>query len=380
MPTPTVLEDLRSRQSGLQTEIQGLIAERDKLYGEFQARMTTDTRPSEDEVARFDARRNHADETVRPTDEEIRAFDARVHSGPTDDEVRQFNAAHEERKTEIRQKMTELTELDDRVGEQSQLSHSQEVAQQSNRGIEFNAITSQRNVAMTYTAENQYRHSYFLDLAAMTSPDVRSRDQRMEGFQERLSSHAKEMADVLPQRWAARKAAAEARVDQAEQEFRGRVGMRRSGFEVSPFERGDPALTRATEQLAELEQRAPSRIVGQGGYAIPPLWLVDEYIPALRPGRVAAGLCRQMPLPAGTDSINIPRLLTPTLTGIQTADAAPVVSRDFSDTFQQANVKTVAGQEDVPIQLIEQSPGQILDRVLMTDLIADFGNVVGVAA
>ena len=106
-------------------------------------------------------------------------------------------------------------------------------------------------------------------------------------------------------------------------------------------------------------------------YAIPPLWLIDEYIPALRPGRVAAGLCKQMPLPEGTDSINIPRLLTPTLTGIQTADAAPVMSRDFSDTFQQANVKTISGQEDVPIQLIEQSPGQILDRVLMTDLIAD---------
>jgi hypothetical protein len=83
-----------------------------------------------------------------------------------------------------------------------------------------------------------------------------------------------------------------------------------------------------------------------------------------------------MPLPDGTDSINIPRLLTPTLTGVQTADAAPVVSRDFSDTFQQANVKTVAGQEDVPIQLIEQSPGQILDRVLMTDLIADYNKQV----
>jgi hypothetical protein len=53
-----------------------------------------------------------------------------------------------------------------------------------------------------------------------------------------------------------------------------------------------------------------------------------------------------------------------------------VVSRDFSDTFQQANVKTVAGQEDVPIQLIEQSPGQILDRVLMTDLIADYNKQV----
>jgi hypothetical protein len=81
-------------------------------------------------------------------------------------------------------------------------------------------------------------------------------------------------------------------------------------------------------------------------------------------------------LPEGTDSINVPRLSTPTLTAIQTADAAPVASRDIQDTFQQANVKTIVGQEDVPIQLIEQSPGQILDRVIMTDLIADYNQKV----
>lgn len=371
----SVLQDLMTRRSALQAEIEKLIEERNKLYDEFQTRMTTDSRPSEEEISRFEARRNHADTTVHPTDEEIRAHDARVNSGPTDDEVRQFNAAHVERRSVVSQKMAELEETNDRLEETSTLTRSQEIAQRSNAGIDFKEITRQRD-PLTYTPENQYRHSYFLDLAAMTSPDVRSRDQRMEGFQERLSSHSKEMADLLPERWSRRKAAAEQRVEQAENEFRARAGLRRGGFEVSPFERRDPSILRAAEQEAEQEMRAPSRIVGQGGYAIPPLWLIDEYIPALRPGRVAAGLCRQMPLPPGTDSINIPRLLTPTLTGIQSADAAPVVSRDFSDTFQQANVKTVAGQEDVPIQLIEQSPGQILDRVLMTDLIADYNKQV----
>ena len=42
----------------------------------------------------------------------------------------------------------------------------------------------------------------------------------------------------------------------------------------------------------------------------------------------------------------------------------------------QANVKTVAGQEDVAIQLIEQSPGQIIDRVIMEDLLADYNRLV----
>ena len=373
----TVLEDLRSRQSTLRSEIQKLIEERDKLHGEFQARMSGEGRPSEDEVSRFEARRNHSDEAVRPTDEEVRAFDARVNSGPTPEEVERFNREHDERRSGIRSRMTQLDELDEQIEEQRRLGNSLDIAQRSSRGIDFREITRQTE-AMTYRRDNQNQYSYFLDLAAMQNMEVRSTpDPRLEGFKDRLDRHAKEMADVLPQRWSARKAAAEQRVDDAERQFRSRYGARDGGLEVSPFERQAHMRSLAPEPGGEpTEFRAPSRIVGQGGYAIPPLWLIDEYIPALRPGRVAAGLCRQMPLPEGTDSINIPRLLTPTLTGIQTADAAPVVSRDFSDTFQQANVKTVAGQEDVPIQLIEQSPGQILDRVLMTDLIADYNKQV----
>jgi len=377
MSGTTVLEELRNRESTLRSEIQKLIEERDKLHGEFQARMEGDGRPSEEEVARFEKRRNHTDEDVRPSEEEIRAFDARVNSGPSEEEIEQFNREHQARRSEIRSKMAKLDELDEQIEEQRALSHSTEVAQRASRGLEFSEITRQRE-AMTYRMDNQNQYSYFLDLAAMQNMEVRSTpDPRLEGFRERLDRHAKEMADVLPQRWAARKSQAEAAVDRAENEFRGRVGLGRGGLEVSPFERQAHMRSLAPDPGGDAQEfRAPSRIVGQGGYAIPPLWLIDEYIPALRPGRVAAGLSRQMPLPEGTDSINIPRLLTPTLTGIQAADAAPVVSRDFSDTFQQANVKTVAGQEDVPIQLIEQSPGQILDRVLMTDLIADYNKQV----
>jgi hypothetical protein len=267
--------------------------------------------------------------------------------------------------------MAEIRALDARIDQQRIIERSRELAEDASRGeVGFTRLSDQRE-PMTYREDNQRERSYFLDLAAMQIPEVRAKaSARMDGYAERLERHAKEMADVLPKRWAGREQRAQELVDGAEVDFRGRArragyGVPFGGFSDSPFERS-----------ARMEQRAPTRIVGQGGYAIPPLWLIDEYIPALRPGRVAAGLARNLPLPEGTDSINIPRLLTPTITGIQTADAAPVASRDFSDTFQQANVKTVAGQEDVPIQLIEQSPGQILDRVLMTDLIADYNQKV----
>lgn len=378
--TPGSLEDLLKRHSSLHKEIRKAIEERDKLHSEFQARVAGEGRPSEDEIARFEKRRNHDDEDVRPSDEEIRAFDARVNSGPSEEEVRKFNDEHQSRRSAISEKMTKLDELREQIEEQRSLDTSLTIAQSASRGMDIsglNAITRQKE-QMTYRRDNQNQYSYFLDLAAMQNMEVRSTpDPRLEGFRERLDRHAKEMADVLPARWSQRKAVAEQRLEQAEREFRGRYGVPEGGFEVSPFERQAHLRSLAPDAGGDAQEfRAPSRIVGQGGYAIPPLWLIDEYIPALRPGRVAAGLCRQMPLPDGTDSINIPRLLTPTLTGIQSADAAPVVSRDFSDTFQQANVKTVAGQEDVPIQLIEQSPGQILDRVLMTDLIADYNKQV----
>jgi len=83
-----------------------------------------------------------------------------------------------------------------------------------------------------------------------------------------------------------------------------------------------------------------------------------------------------MDLPPGTDSINVPRLKAPTKVAPQTADSAAVESKDFTDEAVQANVKTLAGQEDVAIQLLEQSPGQIVDRVIMEDLLADYNRLV----
>jgi HK97 family phage major capsid protein len=99
--------------------------------------------------------------------------------------------------------------------------------------------------------------------------------------------------------------------------------------------------------------------------------LVDQYIDLPRFGRTTANMCRNMPLPAGTDSINLPKVNTGTATAVQTTDGAAVTSADLTDTFVSAPVRTVAGQEDVALQLLDQSPISF-DEVILGDLIADY--------
>jgi HK97 family phage major capsid protein len=124
----------------------------------------------------------------------------------------------------------------------------------------------------------------------------------------------------------------------------------------------------ATEP-AYLEYRDISRVDGQGGYAVPPAWLMDQYIELARPGRAFANLVQRQPLPGGTDSINIPKLLTGTSVGVQTADNTAVANVDLTDTFINAPVRTLAGAQNVAIQLIDQSP-IAFDDVVFRDLVA----------
>jgi HK97 family phage major capsid protein len=134
-------------------------------------------------------------------------------------------------------------------------------------------------------------------------------------------------------------------------------------------------LMRHAQDVAELpeykEYRDLSRVDGSGGYAVPPAWLMDQYIELARPGRAFANICQRQPLPGGTDSINIPKILTGTSVGVQTADNQPVLDVDLSDTFINAPVRTISGQQGVAIQLIDQSP-IAFDDLIFRDLVADY--------
>jgi HK97 family phage major capsid protein len=132
-------------------------------------------------------------------------------------------------------------------------------------------------------------------------------------------------------------------------------------------------LERHAEEVSQqtgTEYRDLSRVDGSGGYAVPPAWLMDQYIELARPGRAFANVVQQQTLPGGTDSINIPKLLTGTQTGIQVADNTPVVETDLTDTFINAPVRTIAGQQSLAIQLLDQSPISF-DQIVFRDLVAD---------
>lgn len=119
------------------------------------------------------------------------------------------------------------------------------------------------------------------------------------------------------------------------------------------------------------EYRDLNRADGSGGAFVPPAWLMGQYIELARAGRATANLFNTQPLPPGTDSINIPRVLTGTATAVQPADNDPVQEVDLTDSSLNIPVRTIAGQQDVAIQLLDQSPINF-DELVFRDLLADY--------
>ena len=126
-------------------------------------------------------------------------------------------------------------------------------------------------------------------------------------------------------------------------------------------------LERHVQEIGMETRVNGSRIDGAGGYFVAPRWLMDEYISLARPARPFADACHKLPLPIGTDTINIPKIATGSQIAVQSTDGAPIASTDATDTFVTSPVITLAGQSDVSMQLIEQSPAGF-DKVIFSDL------------
>lgn len=119
------------------------------------------------------------------------------------------------------------------------------------------------------------------------------------------------------------------------------------------------------------EFRDLNRADGSGGAFVPPAWLMGQWIELARAGRPTANLFNSLPLPPGTDSINIPRVLTGTAVAVQPADNDPVQEVDMTDSSLNIPVRTIAGQQDVALQLLDQSPVNF-DEIVFRDLLADY--------
>lgn len=127
-----------------------------------------------------------------------------------------------------------------------------------------------------------------------------------------------------------------------------------------------------------VEKRDLTRVDGAGGEFVPPLWLLDLYGPFPRAERSIANLPTQMQLPGGTDSINVPTITTGPQVAAQTADNGAVQETDMVTSSVAIPVRTIAGQQDLAIQLIDQSPlGGGIDGLIYNQLAADYERVLG---
>ncbi|MGA8763877.1 MAG: phage major capsid protein [Candidatus Sulfotelmatobacter sp.] len=308
-------------------------------------------------------------ELIEKREDAIKAFDERQESDddkPTDEERDAYAHAGEEYRTAYDELEQRFNEYDQRINALQRKAERRKVADENTVEV---ADDAQFDEPLVYRKDNAHETSYWKDLVG-TDRQLRAVAKLPSGgwgeADERLARHGKMMEKVVEVRGSQAKRAAETQIEQAEAEFRRSAGKGFRGFEASPFEKRG------------LEQRAnPSRGPGVGGEFVPPLWLVeDDFIPYLRAGRTIAPQLRNMPVPPGTDTIKLPKIKLGAEVAPQLQDNAGVASRDIETEFVEAAIKTLAGQEDVAIQLIEQSPGQVFDRVVQEDLLEAYNLTV----
>lgn len=291
-------------------------------------------------------------------------------------------AASKEEREAWAAKDTEVKDLDASIEQyKTQGEREQRAADARRETGDTGADTGSAGGRATITREPQAYgrgsgHSYFLDQARATL-GVGDGDGGVKAARDRQGRHEAELRVEMPKRLEQRRRDAEKRMEDmlTGGDYRGspdRQHRRMARREQRLYERFLAGGGQVFEGgSAEREQRFISRTDGQGGYFVPPLWLIDEYIPYLRAGRTFADLWRNFPLPTGTDSINLPRVTLGTATGTQPGDGAPVPGRDIQDNFVNARVMTVAGQQDAAIQLLDQSP-VAFDEIIFGDLAADY--------
>jgi HK97 family phage major capsid protein len=134
-----------------------------------------------------------------------------------------------------------------------------------------------------------------------------------------------------------------------------------------------------SRKAGTFEARAMNRTDGTGGTFVPPSYLIDDYAALARAGRPFANACRNLELPSGTDSVNIPRITQGSLVGVQATDNGVVATQDMNDAYVTAPVITEAGAVTLPLQLIDQSP-IAFDEVVFADLTAEYGRQVDLQA
>lgn len=102
---------------------------------------------------------------------------------------------------------------------------------------------------------------------------------------------------------------------------------------------------------------------GTGGEFVPPLWVISDYVKFARAARPYANLTVSRPLPAGTDVIKVPKVVTGTDVDVQVTQNTEVHESSFTDTNVSADVITIAGFQPVSRQQLDWSPIRFDDEI-----------------
>ncbi len=161
--------------------------------------------------------------------------------------------------------------------------------------------------------------------------------------QRRLTQHAKEVA-----------------IDAADAQRRLDAGSPRSvnGINMDRYFISQIRHGMAASGLSQFEaqNRDLSTAAGSGGEFVPPIYLTEDYVPFARAGRVFANACHNFPLPPGTMSINIPKIQGGVTVSPQGTQNTNVSDTDLQTEYVTFPVITVAGAQNLSLQLVERSP------------------------
>jgi len=133
----------------------------------------------------------------------------------------------------------------------------------------------------------------------------------------------------------------------------------------------------ARKRLEASQVRALTTVAGAGGQFAPPLWLIEDFVELARPGRITADLMNKSDLPSGVSSVNLPTVSGGTTAAVQATQNVAVSNTDATTSSVTSGITTIAGQQVVSLQLIQQS-GVAFDKVILGDLARAYATALDV--
>lgn len=124
-------------------------------------------------------------------------------------------------------------------------------------------------------------------------------------------------------------------------------------------------LVRNTKMTNEV--RALTTTDGGAGDFVPPLYITESWIALARAGRITADLVTKQALPAGTDSISVPKVTGGSTVLSQATQGSAISNTDLTTSTVTSGVVTIAGGQTISQQLLDMSPINF-DAVILQDL------------